>query len=215
MRSKEDAIDYRYFVEPNIPIFDLSDEFVSSIKNDFILPNDLLDKYTNEYNISLVNAKKIIKSSEMINYFTECINLSLNPVKVTNVLTGVISEYLNKKEISISKYFLKPNDLKILFEKLDNEEISSKQMKEIILNINEEQIDVDSYIKKHNIKLISDEEEITKIIMEVLEENKDKLESYKNGNTNLEKFFSGQIMKKTNGNINPQKANKKLKELLI
>lgn len=215
MRSKEDAIDYRYFVEPNIPIFDLSDEFVSSIKNDFILPNDLLDKYTNEYNISLVNAKKIIKSSEMINYFTECINLSLNPVKVTNVLTGVISEYLNKKEISISKYFLKPNDLKILFEKLDNEEISSKQMKEIILNINEEQIDVDSYIKKHNIKLISDEEEITKIIMEVLEENKDKLESYKNGNTNLEKFFFGQIMKKTNGNINPQKANKKLKELLI
>ncbi len=214
MRKKEDAIDYRYFVESNIPIFNLDEEFIENTGNDYTLPNDLLSKYTKEYSISLINAKKIIRSKELIDYFEKCLDLKIDPIKLTNLVTGPILEYLNKKEIDINKYSLTPEELKELIDLNEKEEISSKQVKEIILNINEEQLSLEKYIKKHNIKQISNEKELTKIINEILEKNKEKIEEYKNGNSNIKKYFIGLIMKETKGKCNPIKTNEILEKLL-
>ena len=214
MRKKEDAIDYRYFVESNIPIFNLNEEFIENTGNDYTLPNDLLSKYTKEYNISLISAKKIIRSKELIDYFEKCLEVKIDPIKLTNLVTGPILEYLNKKEIDINNYSLTPEELKKLIDLNEKEEISSKQVKEIILNINEEQLSLEKYIKKHNIKQISNEQELTKIINEILEKNKEKIEEYKNGNSNIKKYFIGLIMKETKGKCNPIKTNEILEKLL-
>lgn len=214
MRSKEDAIDYRYFVEPNIPIFKLSEEFVNSVENNFILPNDLLNKYTNTYNISLVNAKKIIKSNKLINYFEECLKLEMDPINTVNLITGPILEYLNKTELEIDMYCITPSELKTLVNINNNGDISTKQMKDIILKINDEKLSVQKYIKKYDIKQINNEEELTKIINNVLKQNEEKVKEYKNGNTNLIKFFIGKIMSETKGNCNPVKTNTILESIL-
>lgn len=214
MRTKEDAIDYRYFVEPNIPIFTLPKTFIDSIENDITLPNDLLNKYVNDYKIDLVNAKKIIKDNGLINYFETLINLDIDPTTAINLITGPISEYLNKKNINITNYYLKPTDLKTIIELNNNGDLSSKQMKEIILKINEEKIPVEKFIKKYNLVQINNEEELTSIINEVLENNKDKLELYKAGKTNTFNFFIGAVMKQTNGNCNPVKTRKILESIL-
>ena len=214
MRKKEDAIDYRYFVESNIPIFELTKEYIENTGNDYTLPNDLLSKYTKEYNISLVNAKKIIKSKELIDYFDKCLNLEIDAIKATNLITGPILEYLNKVNITIDKYILTPEELKELIRLNDEGELSSKQVKEIILNINEEKINLEKFIKKHNIKQISDEKELTKIIKEILNKNEEKVNEYKNGNEKIKKFFIGIIMKETKGKCNPIKTNEILDKLL-
>lgn len=214
MRKKEDAIDYRYFVESNIPIFELPKEYIENTGNDYTLPNDLLSKYTKEYNISLVNAKKIIKSKELIDYFDKCLNLEIDAIKATNLITGPILEYLNKVNITIDKYILTPEELKELIRLNDEGELSSKQVKEIILNINEEKINLEKFIKKHNIKQISDEKELTKIIKEILNKNEEKVSEYKNGNEKIKKFFIGIIMKETKGKCNPIKTNEILDKLL-
>ena len=122
MRSKEDAIDYRYYVEPNIPILKLPEEFINDIKEDFILPNEILNKYIS-LGINVINAKKIIKSKELIDYFEKCLELNMEPINTVNLITGPILEYLNKKEITIDKYCLIPNELEQLVNLNKTEEI--------------------------------------------------------------------------------------------
>lgn len=214
MRSKEDAIDYRYFVEPNIPIFTISKEFIDSVENNITLPNEILKKYINEYKIDLVNAKKIIKNKNLTNYFEELINLEVDPITAVNLITGPILEYLNKKDIDILEYYLKPNDLKKVIDLNINGDLSSKQMKEIILKIDEEKISIEKFIKKHNLVQINNEEELKSIIKKVLNDNADKLELYKSGKTNMFNFFVGAVMKETKGNCNPVKTKELLENLL-
>ncbi|MDE6284444.1 MAG: Asp-tRNA(Asn)/Glu-tRNA(Gln) amidotransferase subunit GatB [Bacilli bacterium] len=214
MRSKADAIDYKYFVEPNLPKFKIDPNWLEEIRKSIpVLPKERKRKYISEYGLSEYDANIIIKERSTADYFEECLALGMNPKTAANWLTVQIIAYLNKEDITLEEFYLTPNLLNQIITELDKGTISSKQAKEIFFQALEEQKEPKNFISKENAQ-ISDKDEINKIIDAILENNPNQIEEYKNGRTNLFDFFVGQVMKETRGKANPVLTKEILKEKL-
>lgn len=214
MRSKADAIDYKYFVEPNLPKYKISQEWLEEIKKSItMLPRDRKLKYVNEYGLSLYDANIIIKNKEYADYFEECINLGMDKKVAANWLCVNIIAYLNKELISLDEFYLKPALLNQIISELDSGVISSKQAKEIFNKALEEHKEPKYFISKDNAQ-VSDKDELDSIINKIIDANSSQVEAYKNGKTNLFDYFVGQVMKETRGKANPSITKEILKNKL-
>ena len=214
MRSKVDAIDYKYFVEPNIPKFKVSTSWINEIKKEIpILAHERKRKYLDEYKLSSKDANTLIKEKHISDYYEETIANGGNPNEMANWLVGFIMGFLNKEEKSITEIYLTPKMLVQLIEKLNNGKVNIKQVKEVLTKSLEENKDPNKIIDELGLSQITDINEIVNIITEVLDENLNLIEDYKNGKRVFD-YLIGQIMKKSKGRGNPQLANKVLKEEL-
>ena len=213
MRSKEDAIDYKYFVEPNIPKFKITEEWKEEIKKDIpMLPRERKHVYINEYNLSEYDANIIIKNKDYAEYYEECVNLGMDKKQVANWLIVQIIAYLKQEDITLKDFYLKPNLLKQILSELEKGNISSKQAKEIFNKSLENKKEPKEFIKDNT--QISDKEELVTIIENILNNNLKQIEDYKNGKTNLFDYFVGQVMKETRGKANPVMTKEILKDKL-
>ncbi len=214
MRTKADAIDYKYFVEPNIPKFKIDSNLVEEIKKCIpVLPNERKIKYINEYGLSEYDANIIIKNKEYADYFEECVSLGMDKKIAANYLIVQIIAYLNKEAISLNEFYLKPNLLNQIISELEKGNISSKQAKDIFNKALEEEKEPKKFISKDNAQ-ISDSNELTIIIDNILKNNTSQVEAYKGGKTNLFDYFVGQVMKETRGKANPSLTKEILKDKL-
>ena len=214
MRSKVDAIDYKYFVEPNIPKFKLDKKWLEEIKATIPpLATERRDKYINELGVSPRDAKIIVKEKPLADYFEETVSLGANPQSAANWINSIILGHLNKMEKTIEELFLTPKMLKGLIDLVESSKISGKQAKEVLTKSLEEEKDPVKLVSELGMSQITDEGELTKIIKEVIEENPTQLESYKK-NPKLFDYFVGQVMKKTRGKANPALSAKILKQEL-
>ena len=171
MRSKVDAIDYKYFVEPNIPKFKLSSSWLEEIKNSIPrLASDRKEEYITKYNLSARDAKILVKEKALADYFEETVNLGAAPQSVANWLISIILGYINKMDINIKDLFLTPKMLKGLIDLIDTNKISIKQAKDILPKALEEEKDPVKLVSELGITQITDEGELTKIINEVIDE---------------------------------------------
>ena len=203
MRNKVDAIDYKYFVEPNIPKYKINKEWLEEIRKTIpMLPRERKYKYINEYNLSEYDTNIIIKEKDYADYFEECLKLGIDKKLAANWLTVQIIAYLNKNYITLEEFFLKPNLLKQILEPLEKNIISSKQAKDIFLKALEEEKEPRAYINEDNLQM-SDKEKLNDIIDNIINRNEKQVEEYKNGKSNLFDFFVGQVMKETKGKANP------------
>ena len=213
MRSKEDAIDYKYFVEPNIPKFKITEEWKDEIKKNIpMLPRERKHMYINEYNLSEYDANIIIKNKDYAEYYEECVNLGMDKKQVANWLIVQIIAYLKQEDITLKDFYLKPNLLKQILSELEKGNISSKQAKEIFNKSLENKKEPKEFIKDNT--QISDKEELVTIIENILNNNLKQIEDYKNGKTNLFDYFVGQVMKETRGKANPVITKEILKDKL-
>lgn len=203
MRSKVDAIDYKYFVEPNIPKFKISKEWIEEIKKSIpLLAMDRRKIYMEEYNLSSYDATVLVKEKDISDYFDECIKIGIDAKTAANwVSVNVIGE-LNKEGIPIKDFYITPSMLKQITDATSKGMISSKQAKEIFFKAIESKKEPKNFISKDNAQ-ISDEGELTKIITDILDNNPTQIEQYKNGKDNLFDYFVGQVMKNTRGKANP------------
>ena len=207
MRSKVDAIDYKYFVEPNIPKFKLPKKWVEEIKNKIPrLPSERKEDYINNYGITDYDATIIVKDKKVSDFYEECIRLGSDPKKASNWITTNLLGNLNKLEIEFDDMKLTPVMLKELIDLVENKEISSNQAKEVFTDMLTSGKSAKEIADEKGMKQLSNEEEIIKIANEVLDENPQAIEQYKNGRTNVVDFLTGQIMKKTRGQANPSIA---------
>lgn len=214
MRTKADAIDYKYFVEPNIPKFKIDSNLVEEIKKCIpVLPNERKIKYINEYGLSEYDANIIIKNKEYADYFEKCVSLGMDKKIAANYLIVQIIAYLNKEAISLNEFYLKPNLLNQIISELEKGNISSKQAKDIFNKALEEEKEPKNFISKDNAQ-ISDSNELTIIIDNILKNNTSQVEAYKGGKTNLFDYFVGQVMKETRGKANPSLTKEILKDKL-
>ena len=203
MRSKVDAIDYKYFVEPNIPKYKITEELLESIKKTIpILPKERKNIYITKYGLNEYDANIIIKEKEYADYFEKCLDLGMNPKTVANYLIVNIIAYLNKWAISLKDFYLKEEYLKQIIDELEKGNISSKQAKEIFNKSLEEKKEPKSFISNDNVQ-ISDSKILEEIIINILNNNKAQVLDYHNGKTNLFDYFVGQVMKETRGKANP------------
>lgn len=214
MRSKVDAIDYKYFVEPNIPKYKIDKKWLDEIRKDIpMLPRERKNKYINEYGLSEYDANIIIKEKEYADYFEKCISLGMDKKQAANWLIVQIIAYLNKYEITLQDFYLTPEYLNQIISELDKATISSKQAKEIFFKSLEEQKEPKNFISKENSQ-ISDINTLNNIIDNIISNNINQVNAYKSGKTNLFDYFVGQVMKETRGKANPTITKEILKDKL-
>lgn len=207
MRSKVDAIDYKYFVEPNIPKFKIPEKWLEEIRKEIPkLPRERKKEYIENYGITDYDATIIVKDKNVSDFYEQCVNLGSDPKKASNWITTNLLGNMNKLELEFDDITLTPSMLKELIDLVSNKEISSNQAKEVFTDILTSGKTPKEIVKEKGMKQMSDEGEIIKIANEVLDENPKAIEQYKNGRVNVIDFLTGQIMKKTRGTANPSVA---------
>ena len=211
MRNKEYSIDYKYFIEPNIPPYLITKSLIDTLSKEIpTLPLERKLKYINEYKLSDYDATVLVKNKNISDYYDECISIGIEPKLAANWVTVNILSELNKSNISIKDFYITPNLLKQITDNILNNTISSKQAKEIFnesIISNKEPISIINNTSKQ----ISNKEELLSIIKNIISNNLQQKESYLNGKTNLFDYFVGQVMKETKGKANPTIT----KELLL
>lgn len=213
MRSKVDAIDYKYFIEPNIPKFKLSKEWLDEIRASIPpLAFERKEKYINEYGLSNYDATILVKEKNISDYFEETISYNVDKKAASNWITSVILGHVNKYELDISKIFVTPKMLADLISLVDDNTISSKQAKEVLYKALTEEMEPTLIVEKEGLKQIGSADQIMQIVEEVLNENPTSIDQYKSGKTNILDYLVGQIMKKTRGQANPAMARSMMQE---
>lgn len=212
MRSKVDAIDYKYFIEPNIPKFKLSPDWIEEIRASIpALANERKEKYINEYGITNYDATIIVKEKSVADYYEETIKLGANLKVASNWVTSTILGYLNKNDLAITSLYLTPKMLNDIIKMVDEGKISSKQSKEVFFKVEEDKEEPSKIVEKLGIKQLGDDNAIREIVVKVLDEHEDLIEQHRKGK-NVFDFFVGQVMKATRGQANPSMTAKIIKE---
>lgn len=207
MRTKVDSVDYKYFVEPNIPRIKLSQEWLYEIKDEIpMLPNERMDNYIKKLHLSEYDAKVLAREKSISDYFNDCVSLGMDPKTACNWITSQIMGYLNKENMNITDFFINPKRLYIITESVNKSLISSKQAKELFTKTLEEQDEPDIIMQKYGMMQMSDDNELSEIIDNILANSETQIEAYHNGRTNMFDYFVGQVMKETHGKANPVKV---------
>lgn len=215
MRDKVDAVDYRYYIEPNIPVVKISSDFIDEIKNSLpVLPFERYNKYV-ALGVSKKDARVLIKDKKISDFYEECLTLNGNPVSVDNWITTRLLGYLNQTNKSIEEVFIKPEHLVNMIKMVDEGRISTEQAKSVFTYIIEEEKSPEEIVKEKGLEQISDSDEIRKLVNNVLDNNINELQSYKNGKTNLLGFFIGKTIKLSEGKANPSIVSKIVNEEII
>ena len=215
MRSKVDAVDYKYFIEPNIAPTPVTDEMLEEIKATIpMLQLDRVKKYMNDYDLSKYDSEVLVKTKEVSDFFNDVVALGCEPKKACNWVTGMLMGYLNENEIKIEDVPIKPQMIKELVDLIDKKTISSKQAKEVFECMISSGKEPSVIVKEKGMMQITDDSAIHDVVMEVLKENDEQTREYNPEKTRMIDFFVGQVMKKTRGKANPAKTMEMLREEL-
>lgn len=215
MRSKEDAQDYRYFPDPDLVPIIISDEWLEEIKNkqpEF--REEKKARYQKEYGLPEYDADILTGTKKLADIFEETIALDANPKKVSNWLMVETMRLLKEKEMDAEDITFSAANLAKLIQLTDSQAINSTVAKEVFEKIFEEDIDPDQYVEEKGLKTVNDEGALRSTIEQVIADNPQSVEDYRNGKEKAIGFLVGQTMKAMKGKANPGMVNQILKELL-
>ena len=213
MRSKEEANDYRYFPDPDLLPVEITEMTLTKIRENMPeLPNERKSRFANQYKLSEYDIG-ILTSDRSLSIFFETI------LKVKNIdpkfsANWVITELLalaNKHSVLPQDIRITPEDFADLLVSIKNSEISSKQGKSVLEKMWETGDNPTSIIKSEGLSQISDEDELNKLVDNVLKNHYKSVEEYKNGKEKLFGFFVGAVMQNSKGKANPQIVSRILK----
>lgn len=214
MRSKADAIDYKYFTEPNIPKFRITKELLDEVRSKIpVLAHERKEKYINEYGLSDYDAGVLTKDKKISDYFEECLSLKCDPKSACNwITTRVLGELNKSEENNIDDLYIRPSMIVELVTLVNDKKISSDQAKKVFTKMLEENLTPKEIVKKYDMEVIEDAGLIESLVNEVISENAKAIEDYHNGRTNMLDYLVGQVMKKSKGKANPVEAKAKMLE---
>ena len=214
MRSKEDAHDYRYFPDPDLLPLVLDKEWIETIKKNIPeLPDKKKERFIRDYSLSDYDAEVIVSDKATSEYYEIVVN-GRTPKLVTTWVTGELFSVLNKKNISIQDSPISSEMMGELIDNIENGKISNRLAKDVFEDMCETGKNPNKIIQEKGLSQINDEGEIERLVDEVLNNNPDNIEKYKNGKTKLLGFFVGEVMKLSKGKANPSTLNKLLKKKL-
>lgn len=215
MRSKEDAKDYRYFPDPDLPPAIISDEWITQIRaNQPELQPEKKLRYEREYQLSEYDADLITAAKNIADLFEETAKLCSQPKKAANWIIGETFRLAKEKKMEPEQIAYSPVHLAKLIEMTESGTITQTVAKEVFAHIFEEDIEPEQYVKQHGLGAVSDSGELEAIVESVLGENPATVEQYKAGKDKVIGFLIGQAMKKTKGKGNPGIISKMMKEML-
>ena len=221
MRSKEDAMDYRYFPDPDLLPLAITPQWIEAVKATLPeLPGAKQSRYTGEYGLSAYDARLLTQSREWSDYFEAALAATAIADKagaakaVANLMTGELAATLNRSEASIAGAPVTPEALAGLVRKCVDGTLNNKLAKEVFAAMWAGEGDADTIIEKRGLKQISDSGEIEKIVDQVLAANAKSVEEFRAGKEKAFNALVGQVMKATKGKANPAQVNDLLKKKL-
>lgn len=216
MREKVDAVDYKYFVEPNIPPVPLTEEYYEKLREEIPeLKLERYEKYMTEYGLSDYDAGVLSSKKDISDYFEEVLSYGSDISLTVNFVTSAILSTIKKLEININELFITPKMLSGVIDKVKNKDISLDHGKKILYQAIEKETDPNELINRQNLHQINDKEELLTLICEVMNENEEQVRQYvEDGNTYVYNFFIGKVMQKSNRQANPNMSLEIIKEEL-
>ena len=214
MRSKEDAHDYRYFPDPDLLPLKLNQNWIDNLKKDLPeLPDEKKARFVEQYKISDYDAE-VLTSDRLTSEYFEKVAKNRNVKLAVSWVASELFAILNKLNLTIEKSPVNSDQLGDLIDEIENGIISNRAAKEVFEEMCESSKSVKEIIDDKGLVQISDTTEIEKFIDQVLIENPDNVQKYKEGKTKLLGFFIGEVMKATNGKANPGLLNQIVKKKL-
>lgn len=210
MRVKTDAVDYKYFVEPNIPPIKLSDEFIRhAIETSNELASSKIKRYL-DLGLNEYDANQLIQNRDISNYFDDASQYGANPKLLANWINVDVMAVLNKEEIEMKDFIISAKHLAELVKLIDSKQISNKQARDVFSIMLKKDDDPQQIVASLGQTMVSDEEVILNLIHQVLQSNKQSIQDYKNGKDRALGYLVGQVMKLSKGQANPGLTSKLL-----
>lgn len=215
MRSKEDAQDYRYFPEPDLPPIAISDEWLDRIRKEQPeLRDEKMVRYEKEFEIPAYDASIITSSKHLADLFEGTVALCGKPKEVSNWLMVETMRLLKEQEMDAEEIIFTPSQLAKLIAMVDTNKINRTVAKEVFEQIFKENADPEEYVEKHGLGMVSDNSLLRSVIERVLSENPQSVTDYRSGKVKAMGFLVGQTMKEMKGKADPGAVNLLVKELL-
>ena len=208
MRSKEEAMDYRYFPEPDLPAIIITESRLSNVKDEMPeFADKKAKRFINEYKLNEMEAATLSSEQELAEYYEEVVKVSDDARLAANWVLTEILRVLKEKNISIEEFSVEPENIGKLIKLIKANTISSKIAKDVFEILLSENKDPEIIVKEKGLVQITDNSEIEKIVEQVLAENPQSVEDYKAGKSNALKYLVGQSMRLSKGKANPKMIN--------
>ena len=205
MRNKEEAMDYRYFPEPDLPAVIITKDRLEKVNAEMPeFADEKMRRFVNEYKLNEKEAMTLAAEQELAEYYEAIVKETNDPRLSANWLLTEVLRVLKEKNINIEEFFVSAVNLGKLIKLIKSNVISSKIAKDVFEILLTEEKDPEVIVKENGWIQISDDSEIEKIVEQVLEANKQSIEDYKAGKSNALKYLVGQGMKLSKGKANPQ-----------
>jgi aspartyl-tRNA(Asn)/glutamyl-tRNA(Gln) amidotransferase subunit B len=216
MRGKEEAHDYRYFPDPDLPPLVLEEDFIDSIRDTLPeLPDAKLARFVDQYGLSTTDAGTLTSSSDLADYYEAAAAAAGDNRLAANWVMGELAGYLNKENLEIADTKVAADALGGLIQRIRDNTISGKIAKDVFEAMWSGAGDADTIIEQKGLKQISDSGALEKAVEDVIAANPTQVEQYKGGQEKLLGFFVGQVMKATGGKANPKQVNEIIRKKLV
>lgn len=215
MRVKEGSSDYRYFPEPDLPNLYIENEWIEAVRETIPeMPKERRLRYVKDFGLSDYDAGQLTATKEMSDFFEGTIASQADAKQAANWLMGEVSAYLNSEKLELHDTKLTPENLAGMINLIADGTISSKIAKKVFRELIQNGGDANEVVEANGWVQLSDPSKLLPIINDILDNNAQSIEDFKNGKDRAIGFLVGQIMKATKGQANPGVVNKLLNEEL-
>lgn len=214
MRSKEEAADYRYFKEPDLPLIEINEEWIKRAQEMLPeLPGQKFERFVEDMGLSPYEAGILVEDLELANYFDQASQHTSSKNLINWILRDVMG-YVKEHKVSLAGFKVTPEKIAQIVDLIDTSVINNQSAKEIFEYSAKNGGNPAELVKELGLEQIGSQEELEKIVLAIIQENPDKVAQYKAGKEKLFGFFVGQSMQKTKGKGNPQILQELLKKHL-
>ena len=215
MRTKETADDYRFFPEPDLAPYDLSDEFIERVRAELPeLPDAKCKRFIADYALSSDDAEALAGDPVWAEFFEQAAKGSKYAKRIANIMLNDLTAHLNNDNLALPEAKVEPSGLAELAAFVEDDTISTKQAKQVLSEMLASGKGAADIVAERGMKQVSDTGAIEAVVDQVLADNPDKVEQYHGGKTGLIGFFVGQCMKAMKGQGNPKLINELLAKKL-
>lgn len=215
MRSKEDAQDYKYFPDPDLPPVQLTEEYVNSIRESLPeLPEAKRERYMTEFNLSEYDTSMICSSVSYVKLFERTVEITKNPKDSANWIMGELMKMLNDTQTLPENMTFRQDSLGEIINMLNSNKISRDSAKKVFKAVFSDDVIPADYVKENNMEMVSDTGAIREIVEDVIKNNQKAVDEYKGGKAASFNYLIGQAMRALKGKAPASEVTKILKEIL-
>jgi aspartyl-tRNA(Asn)/glutamyl-tRNA(Gln) amidotransferase subunit B len=216
-RSKENANDYRYFPEPDLPPLIVDQKWIAEISATMPeLPNTKRARYSADYKLQMEDIERLIEEKETVSFFEACVHTapSLAPKSIVNWMFTDLFAWIKQSRSTLGKLKINPADFTDLIKLVEKGIINQTTGKDVLVEMLGSGKSAELIVEGKGLRQVSDSGLINDMVKNVLKNNPDEVQAYLKGKDSIVNWLFGQVMQKAKGKANPQVVKKTLQEQL-